>query len=1049
MGLEVDLLGRFTVRRDGQQLAGAGFGGQLAQRLVRLLALRRGEVVTRDALVEALWEKQPPADPEANLNVVVNRARRGLGDPGAVETVPGGYSFSMATDITVDVERFEALVRTAREQTDRGQPRTAKDAALSALAMWHGEPLPEDAYADWAQPYRERLERTCQEALELAAAAALETGDQQHAADLAAEAVSRQPLREAAHLLRIRALAVSGDVAGALAAYDVLRHRLADELGIDPSREASELQLRLLRGQPSFEPPPGPTAAAGAESTTAPPFVGREQELARLGALGRGQRVGLVPGRSGSGKSRLLAEIAARSDREVLAARAVQPEREAPWSLARNLLRSAIRAGADPENVLPTRSRAAMTDLLPELSGDGPPATLDAQSRRALSLEGGARLVATVGRALAVVDDLQWADASSLDLLTVVASRTDELTMVLAYRPEEIPPDQEIMAFLTELAAKEGTLEVPLGPLDQVAVERLVPDRQLASVLTRETDGTPFAILEVIRTLDQQQVLRRDGSVWRPAAGQVRKGARAAAVAGQRRSVVVRAGRQPAKCRELLDLLALLDRPAPAALLAEATGATVAAVGVHLDRLARAELIRHDGLGWAVAHDLVGEALRDRLGPFDRARLHQQLARALDTDTETAGERAHHLAGAGDRRAAAAAYATAAHQQLERFADREAERLAHAGLALGPTGTTRAELLEVRGETRFRTGDLPGARDDLRAALALTEAAPDRSRLLARLASFASGAEDLLLASNLVDLALAEARDDAGSRARALAVGAIVDMNLDRPQRAEARYAEALTLFERVGDARGIADVLDAQAMATFLDGDITAAVTAFDQVARLFTDAGNLLRVVTPRSTRGHGLVFAGSPDNGLVDADEALELARSLGSPEGQAYALWHRSEALTGCEQADQAVTAATEALAIAEHIGHRGWTATALLALGIAHHALGDLDAAEDDLRRSLATSENLPLFASWAHAKLGQVLVALDRLDEADQHIQQALTVGPPLGHYEARLARCQLAAARRETDARKLIVEAADWAARGGHHASLKLLLSLRDTAGR
>jgi hypothetical protein len=66
-------------------------------------------------------------------------------------------------------------------------------------------------------------------------------------------------------------------------------------------------------------------------------------------------------------------------------------------------------------------------------------------------------------------------------------------------------------------------------------------------------------------------------------------------------------------------------------------------------------------------------------------------------------------------------------------------------------------------------------------------------------------------------------------------------MNLERPERAEVRYAEALSLFEQVGDARGVADVLDARAMAAFLHGDVTASIAAFDRVARLFTDAGNL----------------------------------------------------------------------------------------------------------------------------------------------------------------------------------------------------------------
>lgn len=54
MRLEIDLLGRFAVHRDGEPVPAGEFGGQLAQRLVRLLVTRRGEVLTREALIESL-----------------------------------------------------------------------------------------------------------------------------------------------------------------------------------------------------------------------------------------------------------------------------------------------------------------------------------------------------------------------------------------------------------------------------------------------------------------------------------------------------------------------------------------------------------------------------------------------------------------------------------------------------------------------------------------------------------------------------------------------------------------------------------------------------------------------------------------------------------------------------------------------------------------------------------------------------------------------------------------------------------------------------------
>jgi DNA-binding SARP family transcriptional activator len=93
-GLEVRLLGRFVVRRAGQEVAPTAFGGRLVQTLIRMLVSRRGSFVSKDVLAEALWPERLPADPAANIEVLVSRARRALGDPSLILTVPGGYAFA-------------------------------------------------------------------------------------------------------------------------------------------------------------------------------------------------------------------------------------------------------------------------------------------------------------------------------------------------------------------------------------------------------------------------------------------------------------------------------------------------------------------------------------------------------------------------------------------------------------------------------------------------------------------------------------------------------------------------------------------------------------------------------------------------------------------------------------------------------------------------------------------------------------------------------------------------------------------------------------------
>ena len=280
------------------------------------------------------------------------------------------------------------------------------------------------------------------------------------------------------------------------------------------------------------------------------------------------------------------------------------------------------------------------------------------------------------------------------------------------------------------------------------------------------------------------------------------------------------------------------------------------------------------------------------LSTTDRVRWQARLAAALDSAHGDEAERARLWRGAGDRERAATAYAAAARRALESCADDEAERLATDGLALvarsEELSAPRRTLHEVRGLARQHKGDLAGARSDLADALRDARSGPRRAILLAELAVLISGSEDLVRASELAELAVVEAGADEAARARALEIASVIDMNLDHPARSGQRAAAALQIFGRLGDSHGAARILDARAMATFLDSDIRRGTELLDRAAHLFADSGDLMRLVTPRSTRGHGLVLLDRAAEGLLDADAALEIARTLGHPEGQAYAL-----------------------------------------------------------------------------------------------------------------------------------------------------------------
>jgi DNA-binding SARP family transcriptional activator len=279
--VRIRLLGRFTVLRNSAEIPLRAFGGRLPQQLLRLLALRRGALIPKDVIAEALWPRRPPADTRGNVEVLVSRIRRALGDPELIRTGPGGYSLTGGRECWVDAEAFRAAARDGRGLL-ADHPAEALAWFRGALELWYGEPLAEDTYADWAQQDRRCLSMAFHDALEGAAAAALACGDPAGAVAWAEQATAREPLRESSAMLATRALAAGGDQAGALAAFDSFRDRLAREAGLAPSPEALELRLRIQHRQPE----PGEPAVTPPSPAEPVPFTGREEQCAaRLARL--------------------------------------------------------------------------------------------------------------------------------------------------------------------------------------------------------------------------------------------------------------------------------------------------------------------------------------------------------------------------------------------------------------------------------------------------------------------------------------------------------------------------------------------------------------------------------------------------------------------------------------------------------------------------------------------------------------------------------------------------------------------------------------------
>ncbi|WP_254402115.1 BTAD domain-containing putative transcriptional regulator, partial [Streptomyces sp. AC555_RSS877] len=238
-------------------------GGARLRALLTVLALRPGRAVPAGLLVDEVWgDGDPPADATGALQALVGRLRRALGAD-AVALVDGGYRLTAAPD-DIDLHRFERLVGEGMRALSDGDPTKAAVVLDDALTLWRGPVLADlpDRTAEAARRQARHLD-----ALRARHTAALALGHAEQSLPELTALCDTHPLDEPLQSLRLRALRDAGRRAEALAAYEAVRHLLADRLGTGPGPELRALHGELLRPDGSGGPASGPRPGYGVRAT--------------------------------------------------------------------------------------------------------------------------------------------------------------------------------------------------------------------------------------------------------------------------------------------------------------------------------------------------------------------------------------------------------------------------------------------------------------------------------------------------------------------------------------------------------------------------------------------------------------------------------------------------------------------------------------------------------------------------------------------------------------------------------------------------------------
>ncbi|MFH8974650.1 BTAD domain-containing putative transcriptional regulator [Streptomyces sp. NPDC017890] len=284
--------------------------------LLASLLVDPGRAVAAHRLIDDLWGDEPPGNPTRALQAKVSQLRRVLeeAEPGGRDLVVSrapGYQLVVAEG-ALDADRFAGLAAGARAE---GDARVRARLLADALALWRGPAFADFAEEAFVRAAAHRLEEDRLAVLEGRAEARLDSGEHAVLAGELAELVERYPLRERLRSVQLRALYRSGRQSEALAGYEELRGRLADELGLDPSPELAGLQRAMLVQDPELgadAAPPGPAPVRTRTNVVAPfsGLIGREGEVTDLRELLAIRRLVTVTGPGGVGKTRIAVAVA-------------------------------------------------------------------------------------------------------------------------------------------------------------------------------------------------------------------------------------------------------------------------------------------------------------------------------------------------------------------------------------------------------------------------------------------------------------------------------------------------------------------------------------------------------------------------------------------------------------------------------------------------------------------------------------------------------------------------------------------------------------------
>jgi DNA-binding SARP family transcriptional activator len=1014
-----------------------------------------GGMHSRESLMALLWPDTEPVKAAVTLRGTLSRLRKSLRPAGQfLITEAGRVGFDFGGAVELDLARLAAIP----------QPEIPPQDLEAILELDRGEflagfSLPDAPdFDNWAAIQREACQRQVETVYDRLSQHQLTAGEGTSAVETAARWVARAPFSETAYRRLMAGQALAGDRAAALKTYEQCRAMLQEEFGLEPARETAVLAEHIQGNRVPEEPvgrltkhqagPKFPSSPGGRGLTL--PFEGRAEEHSQLvGAFRQTQenraQVVVLIGSAGVGKTRLANVFHEwvtldMPDAEFWAGRAFEMGGRLSYQPAIEAFRARLEEENAPEDLLDDVWLSELSQLMPELRARypdlPPPMTGEADFVRSRLYAA----VATLGEALTaqgpavfVLDDMQWADAGTLDMVHYLvqrwAGKGAPILTLLMLRQESFAAEAGLRQWLTQLGRDVPLTRLLLNTLSGTAVRRLVaylasPAADKATTdafgdwLWAETRGLPFFIEAMLGMLADQGILvpaeanGRPGYDFAAALTKVRSTGKVPIPPGVREVLLARLERLSEAESGLLLAAAVVGRECSYPLLCQVGGVAETEALPALEALLDAQLLVERGSDrrpYTLAHDYIREVAYGEARKARRRMLHRRTLIALEARRAPAAECAFHaLASLLDEPAFRYSLA-AGDEALANYALQES--LAHYDRARDVRRTMAAEqvdpesllrLYQNRGRALELSQQDEAARDNYQEMLVLAEARNDPSlKLVALTAQCIIHATNTSVfnpqrARELAQAArdLARTLNDRAAEARAVWCMMLVEhFGGGENQKILTYGKEALAIAQKLGLRELTGYVQTNLAWAYFNSEQLKEAHKANDEARAIWQALGNLPMVADSYTIRLYIYLHTGEYDALLALEPEALHLSRSINNMLHESMALINISDAHCFQGRFGQALAILEKALSIAEESSLPNTPFGFYPNLTLIYLFAGALEQAEQWADRLYAYLEEFPpvFRTSWLVA-IARAKIARGKLREGEAILGRDMSV---------------------------------------------------------